>query len=99
MKAGLTTAAQTGDWLVPDEWGHGEWLRQGDEFAPFRLPAGGTDLHGRPIYMLAVSVKVTGAPHYNGHGGKEWRSRARLTFLGDGQPDVVTGAWLMHDAK
>ena len=97
MKAAQTTEARVGDWITPDEWTHGESLCQGDEFAPLRLPAGGTDLRGRPFYMLAVSVKVTGAPHYNGRGGKEWRSRARVTFLGDGQPDVVTGAWLMHD--
>jgi hypothetical protein len=97
MKATSTVEAKAGDYITPDEWTHGELLCPGDDFAPLRLPAGGVDVRGRPFYMLATRVQVTGSPHYNGPGGREWRSRARVTFIGDGEPDVVTGAWLMHD--
>lgn len=56
--------------------------------APFRLPG--------PHGALAVRVEVTGRTVRHTVAGLAGVGvvRARITFVGDGEPDEVTGGWI-----
>ncbi len=86
----LEYAAVIGDFLKPDNWRYGEILQaSGDDFSALRLPT----CSGGPIRSLAVSVKVTGRLVHWQSFGNNW-VRAKITFLGDGEPNTTCGARL-----
>ena len=78
-----------GDYVTPDGWNIGSNLMAGDgpegswPGCGFRLPSSGG--------LLAVNVKVTGNPYRD---WEQWKSRCQITFVGDGEPDKVTGGYM-----
>jgi len=89
---------QVGDYVTPDGWKFGEHLTASDNYSDssfpgcqFRLPASG--------YSLAVNVTITGRNHFVcSYGtGPMYRSRAKIEFVGDGEPSTFTHGWVYHN--
>lgn len=88
----VDATVRAGRFVVPDRWIIGGKLREaGDGFSTYRLPTH----NGGPIESLACEVRITGRKiHYTDIGR---RIRCRITFPGDGEPDVTTGGWMFLD--
>ncbi len=83
----------TGAYVKPDGWTMGNTLSPGDDFSPYRLLVNSNG----PIKSLAVRVDITG--HRMRHTAAVGLAyRCRITFVGDGEPDVVTGGWISSNA-
>jgi len=91
---------QIHDYLVPDQWGVGEWLKPSDGFSDssfpgcqFRVPSS-----QYPYYELAINLKVTGKPHtIYVNNRQSYKSRVKVEFVGDGEPSTYSGGWLYHN--
>lgn len=77
--------------VLPDQWSIGARLVECDwEAAPFRLPS---VLHDQ---APAVKVEVTGRSlRWDNPFTMTPAVRVRVTFVGDGEPDEVSGGWMM----
>lgn len=81
-----------GCYVRPDNWPLGNILAAGlDGFCSYYLP---TNSLG-PIKSLAVNLMFTGKVTHRREGG--YYRRARLEFVGDGEPNTYTGAWVACD--
>jgi hypothetical protein len=79
---------KVGTYVRPDGWGLGNCLTAGLEgFCDFYLPTNS----GGPIKEVAVNVEVTGRTMQR-REGSYW-VRVKITFVGDGEPDVVVRGW------
>lgn len=77
-----------GTYVEPEQWGIGNKLNAGLEgFCDYYLPTNS----GGPIKEVAVNVEITGRTRIRRSGG--YYVRVKITFLGDGEPDVITGGW------
>lgn len=86
----LEYTPEIGDFVRPDNWRCGETLQaSADNFSALRLPT----CNGGPIKSLAVAVQVTGRMIHRETFGNSW-VRVRVVFLGDGEPNTVTGGRL-----
>ena len=81
--------------VIPDGWGNpgntsGSLLIPCDDWdkADFRLPTGYHEFH----YDLAVNVEVTGRT-VQSKGGC-YVIRVKVTFVGDCEPDTISGGWM-----
>ena len=86
---------KVGTYVVPDGWrGMGEKLESGlDGFCDYYLPTHS----GGPIKQVAVNVKVTGKLPRRRQD--DFWARVQVTFVGDGEPNVVTGGWILYWPK
>ena len=82
------TQIQVGQYVWPDGWKTGNRLQEGLEgFCPFYLPT------NNPIVTsIACNVEITGRIPQKRFG--DYYLRAKITFIGDGQPDTVWGGWV-----
>jgi hypothetical protein len=78
---------KVGSYVKPDGWSYGDCLIAGDEFSPFRIPAGSI-----VIESLAVRIEVTGRT-LQLHKGR-LSVRVKVVFVGDGEPDTVCGGFM-----
>jgi hypothetical protein len=85
---GFDVTPQVDRYVKPDGWTFGSRLADGGSFSPFRLPTNS----GGPIKSLAVNVETTGRTLQRVQG--ERMVRVRITFIGDGEPDTVSGGWM-----
>ena len=86
--------AQKGEYLELDDWSLGNILHKDfTGFAPFRIWS------PRTQYYLAVNVQVTGKPRFAGSVADSplYKSRCKVIFKGDGEPDTVTRGWIYHE--
>ena len=86
----METEVKVGTYVEPENWTCGDLLEEGlPGFCDFYLPT-----HcGGPIKHVAVNVVITGhMPHRR--LGTFYR-RVRITFVGDGEPNTVTGGWIL----
>ena len=65
---------------------------EGDSFSTFRIPTNS----GGPIKSLAVEVEVTGRMPQKRLGS--YYVRVKISFSGDGEPDVVCPGWMLLEA-
>jgi hypothetical protein len=93
MKDKFYIEPMPGDYVTPDGWGFGEKLREDDGAkdssfpgCQFRIPSRGGE--------LAVNIKVTGNPVYD---GGRWKSRCRIEWVGDGEPSTFSGGAIWTD--
>ena len=78
-----------GTYVEPDGWSIGECLKVGlDGFCDFYLPTGYTF----GVTQVAVNIKITGRTPIRRLGS--YYRRVQITFLGDGEPNTVTGGWI-----
>ena len=78
-----------GTHVEPEQWGVGNVLKPGlENFCDYYLPTNS----GGPIKEVAVNVEITGRTRIRRCGG--WYVRVKVTFVGDCEPDVVTGGWV-----
>lgn len=84
---GFDVTPRAGLCVRPDGWQFGEQLIEGDSFSTLRLRTG-----QRVIESLAVEIAVTGRTLQRRYG-MCW-VRVRITFVGDGEPDVISGGWM-----
>ena len=76
-------------WCKPDGWAWGGYIEPSSwDKAAYRL----TTVTGF-IKSLAVNIKVTGK--YRRVVGQDFYGhRCQITFVGDGEPDIITYGWL-----
>ena len=78
-----------GTYVEPEKWGIGNLLKPGlAGFCDYYLPTNSGGL----IKELAVNVTITGRKRVH-RQGSYW-GRVKVTFVGDGEPDVTTGGWV-----
>jgi hypothetical protein len=87
---------KVGDGIKADEWFCYETLEKSDGWQDSGFP--GCEfrvlLPRHNDIKLAVNVKVTGKPRWN---GVRWESRCRIEFVGDCEPSTFSGGLLYHD--
>lgn len=89
---GNEVEVKVGSCIRPDGWRFGERLTVSDwNKAQFRLPTGSSG----PIKSLAVNVTITGRT-WQRREGDLW-VRVRVEFVGDGEPSVFVGGWMLRD--
>ena len=89
---GNEVEVKLGSCIRPDGWRFGERLTASDwNMAQFRLPTGSAG----PIKSLAVNVTITGRT-WQRREGDLW-VRVRVEFVGDGEPSVFVGGWMLRD--
>jgi hypothetical protein len=87
--------AKVGSCIRPDEWSFGSRLVPSAwDRAQFRLPRPNA-FPGDPIQSLAVNVVVTGRTWQRREG--DYWVRVRIEFVGDGEPSVFVGGWMLRD--
>ena len=86
----LKVIPEVGNSVQPDGWIWWEKLEESDGFSDssfpgcqFRLPSGCDN-----TVKLAVNIKVTGKPRWNGFS---YTSRCIIEFVGDGGPSTFSG--------
>lgn len=98
---GFDVTPRVGSFVEPDLWRMGEPLVVSDwDQAPFRIP---TSMRAEGAFLptpsgfveVAVNVEVTGRTVRRRPNRYGLWVRARITFIGDGEPDQVTGGWLL----
>ena len=78
-----------GTYVEPELWGIGNKLEPGlAGFCDYYLPTNS----GGPIKEIAVNIEITGRTRIRRSGG--WYVRAKVTFVGDGEPSTHTGGWV-----
>lgn len=89
---------QIGDYLMPDQWIYGSWLKESDGYSDsefpgcqFRLPT--QNCHP---YELAINITVTGRDFWVPTYG-QYRCRCKIEFVGDGEESTFSGGWLYHN--
>ena len=78
---------KVGDNIQPDLWKLWESLESSDGFSDESFPGCQFRLACKD-YKLAVNIKVTGKPRFN---GVTYQSRCQIEFVGDGEPSVFSG--------
>jgi hypothetical protein len=82
---------QVGSHIQPDGWKIGNVLEAGlPGFCPFYLKT-----NNPIITRLACNVELVGRVLRRRLG--DYYMRVRITFIGDGEPDVVCGGWIPAD--
>jgi hypothetical protein len=87
---GVGYSPKVGTFVLPGSWSFGEKLTASDwDKAKFRL--------GRRdgVQSVAVNVVLTGGTLQR-RSGNLW-IRAKITFVGDGEPDQVVGGWVLAE--
>ena len=86
---------EIGEMIKADLWPFPEKLLEDDGFKDDGFP--GCQFRYKNFcsgWLIAVNVKVTGKPHYNGLD--RYKSRCKIEFVGDCQPSTFTGGWIFH---
>jgi hypothetical protein len=80
---------KAGVYVRPDNWGYGSVLVADQTgLGAFRLPS-----NSYPDLAYPCNVQVTGRTVQRRDG--QYMVRVRITFVGDCEPDVVTGGWTL----
>ena len=76
-------------WCKPDGWAWGGYLGPSDwDKAEYRLTP-----NNSLITSLAVNIRVSGG-HRKIHGQGTYGHRCQITFVGDGEPDIIAYGWV-----
>ena len=78
-----------GTYVKPDDWVYGSLLKAGlPGFCDYYLPVNSNG----PIKEVAVNIEITGRSRRRLMS--DWYVRAKITFVGDGDPDVIVHGWV-----